>query len=115
MTFKEYDGAAEVLIEAVNNYDKFEINLDGLRNEIGEIKNIENLKYYFYKLFEHHNSKFDGVLINTDNLNWRLPAQYSDDTTPWAKGKQFSFMTSDVMTMKQLRKLYMFCIRTKKE
>jgi glycosyltransferase involved in cell wall biosynthesis len=110
LMFQEYDDAAGVLIQAVKNYDKFDVNLDKLRNEIGELENIEKLKQYFHELFENFNFEFDGELINTDNLNWRLPAQYSDKTTPWAQGEQYNFQTSDVLTIGMLKDLIKYGI-----
>ena len=110
LMFTEYDDAADVLIDAVKKYTEFDLDVEKLRIDIGEVENIEKLKRHFYKLYESLNLGFDGVLINTDNLNWRLPAQYSDETTPWAFGQRYRFQSSDLSTMQQLTELRHFCL-----
>ena len=114
LTFNDYDCAADVLIQAVKEFDKFELDLKELREEIGEVNNIEKLKDYFSNIFARNDLQFDGDLINTDNLNWRLPAQFSDDTTPWARGEKYRFKTSDVLTIGQFRTLFIYCNSIKK-
>jgi len=101
MFFKEYENAHDMLIKAVENYDTFTINSKKLREEFGEEYSIERLKKYFQKLYDQNNQKFDGDLINTDQLNWRLPGHLYEGI-PWRKSRNG---TSDIVSMKQLKAL----------
>jgi len=48
--------------------------------------------------------KFDEELINTDNLNRRLPAHFYDPiSVPWASNSKFRFITTDITNVLMLR------------
>ena len=98
MFFSSYDTAHEVLIEAVDNYENFKVEPEQSRTLLGETESLEKLKGYFEILFDKHSQKFDGNLINTDRLNFRLPAHLNVDIE-WAKDR---FNTADILSMEQL-------------
>jgi glycosyltransferase involved in cell wall biosynthesis len=105
--FNNYEDAHITLKEAIDNYDKFEINTDYWVKELREDYSLKKLKDY---LFEFYNSKgiiFDGELINTDNLNRRLPAHYYDiESVPWASNSEFRFKTTDIFNVYMLRSFF---------
>jgi len=96
--FSSYDTAHEVLIEAVENYENFKDTSEQIRKHLGETESLEKLKEYFEILFEKHGQKFDGNLINTDRLNFRLPSHLNVDIE-WAEDR---FKTTDILSVKQL-------------
>ena len=100
MFFSSYDTAHEVLIEAVENYENFKDTSEQIRKHLGETESLEKLKEYFEILFEKHSQKFDGNLINTDRLNFRLPAHLNEDVG-WVKTR---FETADILSDEQLDK-----------
>lgn len=104
--FDSYDTAFETLIDAVEGFDRFEVNSSEIRKEIGEQESIERLEVWFKELFEMHGQSFDGGLVNTDNLNRRLPAHYFDSSVGWAASPDFRFKTTDIVDYKML---YNFC------
>ena len=53
----------------------------------------------FHKLYVANGEKFDNVLINTDNLNLRLPGHYLD--VPW-NTPDGNGITADIVSDKQL-------------
>lgn len=100
--FDSYDTAFETLIDAVEGFDEFEINCSEIKKEIGEQESIEQLKSWFKELFQLHGQSFDGYLLNTDNLNRRLPSHYFDPSVGWAASPDFRFKTTDIVNYKML-------------
>jgi hypothetical protein len=48
--------------------------------------------------------KFDEELINTDNLNRRLPAHFYDpQSVPWASELKYRFKTTDITNVFMLQ------------
>ena len=70
--------AHQSLIQAVENYDKFEFDMDVIKENYREDKGLKNLKTYFEQLYNNHDQQFDGDLVNTDDLVSRLPSHYTD-------------------------------------
>ncbi len=97
MLFSSYDTAHETLIEAVKNHQKFTLDPIKIRKQLGEEHSIHALKTYFARLYSDHGQQFDGQLINTDNLNKRLPAHHLN--VPWMRN---IYNTADITTDKQL-------------
>ena len=83
--FSDYDSAHLTLIDAVENYDSFDFHFEDLQSNLREDMSLITLKTYFSKMYEKYGQKFDGELINTDNLVSRLPAHYVN--LPWAKDR----------------------------
>ena len=102
LTFENYDTAYKALIEAVENYQDFVVDYDEIENAIGEQSSLKMLNTYFADLYARHGQTFDGELINTDNLNRRLPAHYFDESITWANAPEFRFKTTDVVTPQML-------------
>ena len=80
--------AHEALIQAVENYDKSEFNMDIMYDNYREDYGLEKLKGYFTKLYANHGQEFDGELINTDDLVSRLPSHYTD--LPWVDTRLYN-------------------------
>lgn len=106
LTFESYDMAHETLIEAVENYTDFRVDDEEIEATIGERSSLKNLNLYFSELYKRHNQTFDGELINTDNLNRRLPAHYFDESITWANAPEFRFKTTDIVTDEMLSNFY---------
>jgi G:T-mismatch repair DNA endonuclease (very short patch repair protein) len=92
--FNNYDYAFESLITAVERVCK--VDVDKVAGYMREDKTVPKLKEKFNKLYQRNAQKFDGELINTDYLNLRLPAHFTN--LPWGRG---DFYTSDIMVESQ--------------
>lgn len=90
--FAEADVALE---EAVENYTSL-IPSTALYDEMSITYTLPLLKQYLAGLYQSHGQVFDGELINTDNLNLRLPAHYVYN--PWATSPYY---TSDIKNAAQ--------------
>jgi len=83
------------IMKAMNNYNNLIYDEKRIVSEYREDKSIERLHKYFDKLFLMHNMKYDYNLINTDHLNFRLPAHFED--VPW---KNEETVTNDITSEK---------------
>lgn len=92
--FDDYDIAYKSLITAVERETKFDI--EAIAEHMREDKTLPKLKEQFCHLYKQNNQSFDGELLNTDYLNLRLPAHFTN--LPWGRG---DFYTSDVMSESQ--------------
>lgn len=110
--FDEYEKAHEALIYAVENFKIFKTNSVALKEEIGETASILKLHDFFKVLYEKNGEVYDEILVNTDNLNRRLPAHYFDDTISWANEDSFRFSTTDIVNRNMFNK---FCSALKME
>lgn len=106
LTFESYDTAYKTLIEAVENYKNFNVDHDEIEGTIGEKSSLTKLKAHLSELYERNGQKFDGELINTDNLNRRLPAHYFDESISWANSPEFRFKTTDIVNTQMLSDFY---------
>lgn len=97
LTFENYDDAYKTLIEAVERYQDFVVDYDAIEQSIGERSSLKNLRQHLTSLYERHGQTFDGELINTDNLNRRLPAHFFDPSISWASSPEFRFKTTDIV------------------
>ena len=95
--FESYDNAYKSIITCINNYENMNTNYEKLQEILREDKSINLIKSEFYKLYEKNNLKFDGKLIEYDQLHFRLPGHYYNDT--WAKYSDNE--TSDILNIKQ--------------
>lgn len=95
--FESYDNAYKSIIECINNYENMNINYEKMQEILREDKSINLIKDEFYKLYEKNDSKFDGELIEYDQLHFRLPGHYYYDS--WAKYSDNE--TSDILNIKQ--------------
>ncbi|MBR7887585.1 glycosyltransferase [Marinomonas sp. A79] len=100
--FSDYDNAHLVLKKAIDNYTSFNVDVESLESELGEKKSLERLCHYFKVLYEKNDSFFDGNLINTSNLNRRLPAHYFDESIKWASSSKFRFTTTDITNLEMM-------------
>lgn len=94
--FEDIDLAYLSWISAVEEFPVFEYNQNKLYQQLHETQSIKTLKDYFNKLYVKHGMRFDYKLINTDNLNFRLPAH--DDSVPWVSYDRY---TSDIFSKEQ--------------
>lgn len=106
LVFESYEMAYKTLIAAVENHSDFQVDHDEIESVIGERSSLKKLKAHLSELFEKHGQTFDGELINTDNLNRRLPAHYFDDSIRWANDPEFRFKTTDIVNTKMLTDFY---------
>ncbi|SFR85357.1 Glycosyl transferases group 1 [Marinobacter daqiaonensis] len=106
LLFETYDEAYKTLIEAVENYQDFNVDYAAIEAQIGEESSLESLHQYLGELYRAHGSTFDGDLINTDNLNRRLPAHFFDESISWASAPEFRFKTTDIVNHQMLRDFY---------
>jgi len=97
--FSSFENAYESLIQAVENFNLFNIENETLCQNLSEEFSVEKLKEYFKKLFEENGQTFDGKLINTDRLNFRIPAHLNENI-PWARDR---FSTADIFSHIQLK------------
>ena len=102
--FNNYEDAHITLKEAIDNYDKFKIDTDYWAKELREDYSLIKLKEYLDEFYDSKGIKFDGELINTDNLNRRLPAHFYDiESVPWACDSEFRFNTTDIFNVFMFR------------
>ncbi|WP_417439199.1 glycosyltransferase [Idiomarina sp.] len=94
--FDEYQEAHNAIIEAVENYKDYTVDSEKIESDLGEESSIRKLNEYFSQLYSKEGKEFDGELINTDNLNRRLPAHFFDEGISWAKDPEFRFSTTDI-------------------
>ena len=87
------------LEKALKSYTYSKIKTDSYEDILRERTSLKKLIPYFEKLYELNNSKFDGELINYDNLSNRFPAHYLD--VPW-NSKDPKVPTADIKTLDQL-------------
>jgi len=85
LVFDSYQDAHLTLIDAVESYDNFKMNMEEIESDLLSDESIIKLKGYFNKLYSKHNMIFNGELINTDDLVSRLPAHYTD--LPWVDSR----------------------------
>ena len=78
---------------------RLKVDVARLSDELSERRTIPKLKDMFHKLYVANGEKFDNVLINTDNLNLRLPGHYLD--VPW-NTPDGNGITADILSDKQL-------------
>ena len=105
--FDNYEDAHIILKEAVNNYDKFKIDTEYWAKELREDYSLDSLKKYLMEFYASKGLKFDEELINTDNLNRRLPAHFYDtQSVPWASDSKFRFITTDITNVFMLRSFF---------
>lgn len=97
--FSSFENAHESLIKAVENFNLFNIENETLCQNLSEEFSVEKLKEYFKKLFEENGQTFDGKLINTDRLNFRIPAHLNENI-PWTRDR---FSTADIFSHIQLK------------
>ena len=102
--FNNYEEAHITLKEAIDKYDKFKIDTEYWAKELREDYSLDSLKKYLMEFYASKGLKFDEELINTDNLNRRLPAHFYDPiSVPWASNSKFRFMTTDITNVFMLR------------
>ena len=100
LLFDNYEEAHITLKEAIDNYDKFKIDTEYWAKELREDYSLDKVKEFFKQFYNKKGSKFDEELINTDNLNRRLPAHFYDPlSVPWASNSKFRFKTTDILNV----------------
>lgn len=80
--FDDYDESWKALLEAVNRAGRdLIVDSDYMANQYNESHNLPKLRAYFEQLFHEHGQSLTGELVNTDELNLRLPAHLKE--VPW--------------------------------
>lgn len=95
VTFPDYEHAHRAIIDAVESYPERWPDLAAPVG-ISQSEGLEKIKSHFAALYTGHGQSFDGGLINTDHLNRRMNAHFTD--VPWSLGR---FSTADIVTRKQ--------------
>jgi len=95
--FDDFDSIDKSLEKAVSSYTYNKTKTDRYEELLSERYSEQKLKPHFEKLYEKNNSKFDGELINCDNLSNRLPAHYLD--VSWNHPTE---PTADIKSVEQL-------------
>ncbi|GAB5539366.1 MAG: hypothetical protein Salg2KO_14690 [Salibacteraceae bacterium] len=95
--FDDFDQADEALLKAVDNWKTLNTDNEEVRKLTHERNSIESLKQYFVNLYESNGQNFDGALLNTDRLSFRLNAHWHEGL-PWADK---SFASPDIRTAEQ--------------
>lgn len=99
--FVNYNDVYLALDAAVQGSEgHLKVDVEKLSEELSELKTVPKLKGMFAELYSMNNEKFDNELINTDNLNLRLPAHYLD--VPW-NTPDGNGITADVVSDEQLK------------
>lgn len=95
VTFPDYDEAHRAIIDAVESYDE---RWPDLKPPVGisQSEGLEKIKAHFVDLYADHGQNFDGELVNTDHLNRRMNAHFTD--VPWSRGR---FVTADIVNREQ--------------
>ena len=94
--FDNYDDAHLALIEAVENYESFSIDVESLKRQLREDYTRDTLIEYLTKLYKNNGQEFDKKLDNAIFLANAVNGHLTD--VPWARGRMLS---SDIMTRKQ--------------
>jgi len=95
--FDSYDNAYKSIIDCVNNYDKLNVNYEDMLLLLREDKSIHLIKKEFANIYKKNNMIFDNILIDYDQLHFRLPGHYYYDE--WAKYSDNE--TSDILNPTQ--------------
>ncbi len=95
--FNDYNSVNLALEEAIESYEYHPTRKDKYEKLLSERYAEEKLVPYFEKLYSKNGYKFDGELINCDNLSNRLPAHYLD--VPWNHPTE---PTADIKSEEQL-------------
>ena len=96
--FDEYEHAHLAFKKALDNYETLQkgTGTEDLKQNLREDYTIPILKDYFKKLYQQNNQYFDGQLLNTNNLDRRLPAH--TQSVPWNRGR---YGSADIMSFQQ--------------
>ena len=99
--FGSYNDVYLALDAAVQGSEgDLKVDTERLSEELSELKTIPRVKQMFSQLYSINNEKFDNELINTDNLNLRLPGHYLN--VPW-NTPDGNGTTADVVSDAQLK------------
>lgn len=106
MLFDSYNDASKVIVDAINNYDKFNVDQNIMDGKLSEEENIHNLVSYFKLMYKELGNVYSGDLINTDSLARRLPAHFNGPDVYWANDKNYIYKTTDIVGPKAFYKFY---------
>lgn len=91
--FETYEESAQALIQAVDNFDSFVVDSEGLAKRLREDYTIEIFKEYMVKLYQGNGQVFDGVIENGELLANAVNAHLTN--VPWNSGR---FITADAVS-----------------
>ena len=95
--FRRGYSLADALVDAVAKSKASTWDSSALAQEIREDYTLDKLKESFRGLYRKHDQEFDGELLNTDNLNFRLNGHWHD--VPWFDGN--TKLPADIVTRSQ--------------
>ncbi|MEX2597041.1 MAG: glycosyltransferase [Salibacteraceae bacterium] len=96
--FDDFETAHVALERAVEQWEVLNNDEQQIINLALEDRSITRLKTYFTEIYASENYEFDGKLINTDWLSFRLNGHWHEGL-PWADKK---FASPDITTFEQL-------------
>lgn len=80
--FDDYEQSWKALLEAVNRAgDDLVADTAYMAEQYNETRSLPKLRAYFQALYQQHGDTLKGELVNTDELNLRLPAHFKE--VPW--------------------------------
>jgi glycosyltransferase involved in cell wall biosynthesis len=98
--FADYDSIHLSLLKAAKGADHhLVVDTENLSEELSEIKTLPKLKQLLEEMYNNDDNEFDGELINTDELNLRLPAHYLN--VPW-NTPAGNGVTADIVSKEQM-------------
>jgi glycosyltransferase involved in cell wall biosynthesis len=94
--FDDFEHADQALETAVEHWESMNTDNSQVKAVAHEKHSLEELKAYFNQLFTQNNQSFDGELINTDWLSFRINGHWHGDL-PWAQdgSKDADIVTKD--------------------
>jgi len=99
VSYDSHDEIDVALEMCLNNYKYSKEVVDSYEPILSERNTIGKLTPYFTQLYNNNGQKFDGELINCDNLSLRLPSHYFD--VDW-KNPQSDIRAADIKSVEQL-------------
>lgn len=99
--FETYEQSGDALIEAVDNYDRFEVDSLELAKRLREDYTIDIFRKYMTSLYQQNGQEFDGVIEHGELMANAVNAHLTN--VPWSSGR---FVTADVLTKEKFEIFY---------
>lgn len=101
--FDDYEESYLSILKAVESVDAgLNIDSEVLAEELREDKTLPKMEACFKQLYQQYGETYITPMINTDEMNLRLPGHYLD--LPWAEGG--NGVTADIETPEQRERFF---------